>query len=79
MISDYSIPHGLAGLGNDLILELFHEMTDTKDIRSVLMVNSDFFAVHEEKAFNWAVSPALSRIYSLSNIPLTHIEFVYCF
>ena len=61
-ITNYNVISTFTELGEDLLLELIHECDSTETIKMLLKLNNKTAALTKHSHFDYAISPAASKI-----------------
>ena len=74
--SHFNVPGGFSGLGKEIYIHVIHECTSPNDIRQFLSIGTFSSALLYHTYLKWAVSPAASNCYVLTNIPTDKVILV---
>ena len=75
-ISSYNIPDRLCGIGEDILNDIIHECSDSRDVIALLVASGRISKVILSPGFEWAVSHCSSLTYSLRDVPCDKVDVV---
>ena len=76
LISNYNHEGGFGNLGKNIFVELVHEMRDVSDVIEFVLSSKCISGIIEDELFKWGISPSLTRMYCLKDVPSEKIDVV---
>ena len=80
VMSEYNISGGITNLGEDILVMVLSEMSNSRDVQQFLTTCRAFAHVTENKLFHWAISKTVANHYPPTKVPTDKVSIVsHCF